>query len=234
MSDRHLPLFIGNHQKTKTDYFAEIGAVFQRAWEEAARKGWKVTLQLSIDGCEGAYRKSVHAIEARSGESEIQLIGTFIDLCIAPARRLYSWAMPSEAAIDCLVRHSKMCAGVLEVGAGTGFWAALLSSRGVDVFAVDEAPPHYNIEGHTWPLNTQHSLHASFTFATGKSSNNEHSKFPAVENSTFCIKNNTGCFFPVKRGGVLEAGLHPERLLFLCWPPAWSVRSFARLLILKA
>ena len=189
-------------------------------------------LQLSIDGSDLAYRKFVHEIEERGDEREIQLIGTFLDFCVAPPRRLYSWAMPSEEALRCIVRHSKMCAGIVEVGAGTGFWAALLASRGVDVLAFDKAPPHCNVEGNTWPLNTQHSLHAKFAFAATKNNDNEHKKKSGAERScNFFIKNNTGCFFPVKSGGAVEAGLHPEHLLFLCWPPAWSVTPYNRLLI---
>ena len=188
--------------------------------------------QLSIDGSEVAYRKLVHEIEEHGGEREIQLIGVFLDFCVAPPRRLYSWAMPNEEALRCVVHHSKTCAGIVEVGAGTGFWAALLASLGVDVLAFDKAPPHCNVEGETWPLNTQHSLHAKFAFLATKKNGNVHQKKTVAEsNCNFIRRNNTGCFFPVRRGGAVDAGLHPEYLLFLCWPPAWSVTPCSRLLI---
>jgi hypothetical protein len=59
-----------------------------------------------------------------------------------PARRrelaaLFSWAIPAEGALAVLARHAPL----LECGAGTGYWAALLRARGVDVLASDLAPP---------------------------------------------------------------------------------------------
>ena len=220
----HLPQPPTIQKKQTVDYLGEIASVFSRSWDEAERQGWKAMLQLGIDGDEEAYRKCVHAIEKHHGDPEIQLIGTFLDYCVAPARRIYSWAVPSERAIGCLVHHSKTCAGVLEVGAGTGFWAAILASRGADVLAVDDAPPRYNgQEGHEWPLNSQHSLHTKFTFAANESERHERGKKSTTKTSRFVMKNNTGCFYPVNRGGATEAGSHPDRLLFLCWPPAWSV-----------
>lgn len=50
---------------------------------------------------------------------------------------LFSWAIPNEAALDLLARHAPL----VECGAGTGYWAALLRSRGVDALAYDSAPP---------------------------------------------------------------------------------------------
>jgi len=63
----------------------------------------------------------------------------------------YSWAVPTEAALGLIGDHGP----VLEVGAGTGYWAALLRDRGVDVHATDIAPPDrrgnaYHREGRTW------------------------------------------------------------------------------------
>lgn len=50
--------------------------------------------------------------------------------------RIYSWALASRTALDwiadCLAGR-----GLLEVGAGSGYWAGLLHARGVDVLATD-------------------------------------------------------------------------------------------------
>ncbi len=59
-----------------------------------------------------------------------------------PARRrelaaLFSWAIPAAGALAVLARHAPL----VECGAGTGYWAALLRARGVDVLASDLAPP---------------------------------------------------------------------------------------------
>ncbi|GGM06463.1 methyltransferase domain-containing protein [Dactylosporangium sucinum] len=48
-----------------------------------------------------------------------------------------AWAIPTEAALALIGDHGP----ILETGAGTGYWAALLRARGVDVVATDAAPP---------------------------------------------------------------------------------------------
>lgn len=52
--------------------------------------------------------------------------------------RTYSWAVPDDAALDAIAEHSP--AGVVEIGAGGGYWAGLLRARGVDVIAYDPDP----------------------------------------------------------------------------------------------
>lgn len=79
----------------------------------------------------------------------------------------FSWAVPSREAIAALAELSPL----IEIGAGTGYWAWLLRQAGADVRAFDrnvEAPPHWT---------------------------------------------------EVERGGPEKAREHPERTLFLCWPP---------------
>ncbi|MGW4890841.1 hypothetical protein ACWEQL_01015 [Kitasatospora sp. NPDC004240] len=58
--------------------------------------------------------------------------------------RVFSWALASRTAVDwtagCLDGR-----GLLEVGAGSGYWASLLRARGLDVLATDaEARPGHN------------------------------------------------------------------------------------------
>jgi hypothetical protein len=50
---------------------------------------------------------------------------------------LFSWAIPSERALDVLAEHAPL----VECGAGMGYWSALLRARGVDAIAYDLAPP---------------------------------------------------------------------------------------------
>ena len=50
---------------------------------------------------------------------------------------LYSWAIPTEAALDLLARHAPL----VECGAGTGYWLALLHARGVDAVGYDRSRP---------------------------------------------------------------------------------------------
>jgi hypothetical protein len=53
--------------------------------------------------------------------------------------RTYSWAVPTPEALETIKRVSPT--GVLEIGAGTGYWAMLLRQLGVDVIAYDAEPP---------------------------------------------------------------------------------------------
>lgn len=67
-----------------------------------------------------------------------------IPFCDIPASerdrlvRKYAWAIPTDEALDAIARHAPR--GVIEIGAGTGYWASLLRGRGVDVVAFDMAP----------------------------------------------------------------------------------------------
>src|SRR3990167_7792300 len=85
----------------------------------------------------------------------------------------YAWAIPNDAALDALAALGP----IVEIGAGTGYWAHLLASRGVDIVAYDIAP--------------------------GK--------------NAWCDVER--CYHPVSVGGLEKVADHPDRALFLCWPP---------------
>jgi hypothetical protein len=65
--------------------------------------------------------------------------------------RRYAFGVPNDAALDAIACHGP----IVELGAGTGYWAYLLRQRGVDIVAYDAAPPgltpnvHY-FEPRTW------------------------------------------------------------------------------------
>jgi hypothetical protein len=100
-----------------------------------------------------------------------------------PARRrelaaAYSWSIPDEPALAELVALGPL----VEAGAGTGYWAALIGARGGDVVAYDVAPP-----GGPVP-NAHHPGRRTWAeVGTGDS--------------------------------VTAVREHPDRTLFLCWPP---------------
>ena len=54
-------------------------------------------------------------------------------------RLRWSWAIPTRHAIATIVNHSPN--GVVEIGAGTGYWARLLGDAGCPVAAYDINPP---------------------------------------------------------------------------------------------
>ena len=53
--------------------------------------------------------------------------------------RRYAYGIPNDDALELIAAVSPR--GVVELGAGTGYWARLLHDRGVDVVAYDRWPP---------------------------------------------------------------------------------------------
>lgn len=53
------------------------------------------------------------------------------------AVQAYAWAIPTDRAIDDIAQYSP----ILEVGAGSGYWASLLADAGADIIATDPYPP---------------------------------------------------------------------------------------------
>jgi hypothetical protein len=88
----------------------------------------------------------------------------------------YAWAVTSPEAIDAIVQYSP----IVEIGAGTGYWAWLLRRAGADIMCYDK---------------------------------NKRSK----------------CFVDVQEGGPEAVILHPEKTLFLCWPPYIDPMAYSAL-----
>ncbi len=89
----------------------------------------------------------VHA----NGDSE----GQFDPTSRRELTRRYAWAIPNADAIG-TIRAVADGRGVLEVGSGTGYWAALLREAGVDIVPTDASPPHTALgaEHNPWHPNT--------------------------------------------------------------------------------
>jgi hypothetical protein len=69
--------------------------------------------------------------------------------------RHFAWAVPTEEAIAAIRRHAT---SVLEIGAGSGYWAWLMRQAGILVDAVDVDPPAF-----TWSdvrRGDEHTAHA--------------------------------------------------------------------------
>ena len=100
----------------------------------------------------------------------------------------YSWAIPNEEAIRLIAKYTP----IVEMGAGTGYWASLLSQAGADVIAYDHLPPSGSS-----PTTNQHDY--------------EH--VPAIWHESEIP------FFDVKFGQPPDLRRHRNRALLLCWPP---------------
>lgn len=105
-------------------------------WVGASEQEWR-----DAAGCLRDYRDRLKAPAGRNPYLDIfeRLIAArparLLDL--AERRRelaaRFSWAVPTDAALDLLAKHAPL----VECGAGTGYWLALLRARGVDAVGYD-------------------------------------------------------------------------------------------------
>ena len=59
------------------------------------------------------------------------------DLLVGPLQRTFSYAIPSDEILKQIVT---LAPRIVEMGAGTGYWSAMLSRNGADVIAYDAHP----------------------------------------------------------------------------------------------
>ncbi len=83
-------------------------------------------------------------------------IGHGIDRFCArePLIHRYAFAVPHDAAIELLVGLGR----IVEIGAGTGYWAALLRAEGATVFPYDSSPPGPGVSNHYFPEGSLYTL----------------------------------------------------------------------------
>ncbi|MBN1498093.1 MAG: hypothetical protein JXA07_15075 [Spirochaetes bacterium] len=103
----------------------------------------------------------------------------------------YAFAIPTAESLERIARHSPL----VEIAAGSGYWAMCLAAYGADIIAYDLFPPGEaditDISGRNWLFRK--------TFHT------------------------------VRKGDETIAAQHPDRSLFLCWPPPDSPVAFRAL-----
>jgi hypothetical protein len=100
---------------------------------------------------------------------------------------LFAWAIPEAGALAVLAGH----APVIECGAGTGYWAALLRALGADVVACDLGAPGS----------------AAARAGAGAAGNGYHDTGHRPWTGVRAA------------GAVAAVRANPGRTLFLCWPP---------------
>lgn len=100
----------------------------------------------------------------------------------------YSWAIPDLESLAMIQKHSPY--GVVEIGAGTGYWAYMLSQMEVDVVAFDSKP-------------------LSNKIVQGK----------RVDGSSLANRYCEANWFTVVTAGPSIVKRFPNRTLFICWPP---------------
>ena len=127
---------------------AESYAAFGRRfpWVAVSEDEWRAASGVFADYkrrlAQGARRRSLSAGQNPYLELFRLLAGSPARLLDLEERRrelasLYSWAIPTEAALDVLARYAPL----VECGAGMGYWLALLRVRGVDAIGYDRSRP---------------------------------------------------------------------------------------------
>lgn len=71
--------------------------------------------------------------------SKLELTKLRYQHTLMPMRHMYAWAVPSTAALELIGQTvtANELQGVVEIGAGTGYWASLLNKQGIDVVAFE-------------------------------------------------------------------------------------------------
>lgn len=157
----------------------------------------------------------------------------------------YSWAIPSPGSLEFIVEQLDGRA-VVEIGAGTGYWAWMLTQMGVDIRAYDKNPPR---EGenyfhcpkseveHTYTQDEHDEHHKRWSglYDGAKAINDalvaegREPTFPVQEYRPLPMKSWTRRvdgtpgkeYHPIGKGGIeaLDLDGNQNRTLFLCWPP---------------
>ena len=166
----------------------------------------------------------------------------YASLVVAPTRRAFSWAVPTREALAAVERHSG--GHLLEMGAGTGLWTALLRARGVieRVDAVDVAPcDGADINGHHAVFSTENVAAALANpppFATVRVGTPEDARsWERTASSSDVSSNDDKNERGSERGSASTVPRRPSefeseseplaapRALLLCWPPREERKS---------
>jgi len=130
-----------------------------------------------------------------------------------PTRRrelaaLFAWSIPGGPALAAMARYSPL----LECGAGTGYWAALLAARGADVLASDVSPPGPMPAGPmpSGAIPSESAVPKDRPGVAAGASGNGVNPFHGTHRPWAEVA-------PLDAVRAVRA--HPGRVLFLCWPP---------------
>ncbi len=121
----------------------------------------------------------------------------------------YAFGVPGNEALDCLARYAPL----VEIGAGTGYWARCLRERGVDIVA-------YDLMGDSWRSWFRPSILAEIRRGGAR----------AIEARPHAQRAEPVLWTEVLQSGPEVLGCHAERTLLVCWPDPWSGFDEASLL----
>lgn len=110
----------------------------RRELDKARERAEAVVLTQKINGLENPFLET--AIELTAAEEALYDRWSMTSEPLLYARHKlvswYAWAIPDDSALAAVGETGS----VVEIGAGGGYWAAMLRARGVEVFAYDPKP----------------------------------------------------------------------------------------------
>ena len=159
---------------------------------------YDITYQTSVAEIPGIHDTDWYETPAMSEMISIEvekkqplgLTTTYLLYCgaLLELRRYYSFAIPTHEAIETIKKYSPIC----EMGAGSGYWAKLLTEAGADVIAYDTVVP-FEIKSYA-------------------------EREDLMEQGVECNRWIRRLHFPVQHCD--EEFIPPaNRTLFICWPP---------------
>lgn len=122
------------HTDTTIEYLAE----YQRALEHQREHSVLVRNHPAILGPQQPWQYCFECLQDRNYQDYTADDGHGGRWVGKEWQRHYSWAIPTEEALKTIAARSLR--GVVEIGAGGGYWTMLLRARGVDVVAYDADP----------------------------------------------------------------------------------------------
>lgn len=117
-----------------------------------------------------------------------------------PIKHVFGFAVPTDAALSVL----EACSPLLEVGAGTGYWAHCLSMRGADAVATDAQPPDSSILNNPY-FSSQHAGRGSNIAARVV-------KADAADAAALCSNRCLLIVYPYSEGAVIGTDWAPRAL----------------------
>lgn len=167
------------------------------------------TAALAVEGATpGKYEGTMRGADPIACDT----IRLFWDACRDRVAAWSAFACPDAGAIAAIRGFAAGSDGVVEVGAGTGYWAALLRAAcpGLSVLAYDKRPPTLVIRGGCTlgPNGTAAAAASSASFVPSAAAtiNEYHGQLPG--------------WGAVSRGDAAStAAMHSRRVLFMCYPP---------------
>jgi hypothetical protein len=148
------------------------------------------------------------------------LLETWRHNCRDWLARLYAFAVPNKEVLREISKH----APIVEMGAGTGYWASQIKNLGVDIVAYDVKPPASSSSSGGGTTTTGHSDSSTGGGSNKFSRKNRPTKKQKMKAAYRAQRPNeyhgeTSQFCEVLEGSNEELLQHKQRSLLLCYPP---------------